>query len=154
MPTACAGPSMALPGALAALDIAVAACVAGVLVNSPLASPAIGDCYVVGPSPQGAWTGHALALAGFTSGGWRFVEAREGLSAVSTQTGEPVVYRSGGWTVGQLRASTVSVSGDQVIGPRLPAVSDPAGGTTIDSEARAAISAILARLRLHGLIAS
>ena len=154
MPTGCADPNMGSPGALAALDIAVASCVAGVLVNSPPASPAIGDCYVVGPNPQGSWTGHALALAGFTSGGWRFIEAREGLSAISAQTGEPVVYRSGGWTVGQLRASTVSVSGDQVIGPRLPAVSDPAGGTVIDSEARAAIASILARLRLHGLIAS
>jgi hypothetical protein len=36
----------------------------------------------------------------------------------------------------------------------LPLVADPAGGTTVDAEARAAVAAILARLRTHGLIAT
>jgi hypothetical protein len=36
----------------------------------------------------------------------------------------------------------------------LPLVADPAGGSTVDAEARAAVAAILARLRTHGLIAT
>lgn len=48
------------------------------------------------------------------------------------------------------------VDGTKVIGPRGAAVADASGGTTVDTEARAAINALLARLRAstgHGLIA-
>lgn len=40
------------------------------------------------------------------------------------------------------------------MGPRLAAMAEATGGTVIDTEARAAIAAILDRLRQHGLIAS
>ena len=140
--------------ALAKLDILVGAAVGGVLVNTPPASPAIGDCHIVGAAPTGAWSGHALALAGYTAGGWRFVAATEGLSARIKGSGETVTYAGVAWETGQVRAARVTVGGDQVVGPRLAAIADPAGGTVIDTQARAAIAAILARLRSHGLIAS
>ena len=57
----------------AALDIAISAAVDGVMVDAPPANPTIGDCYVVGGEPEGAWVGHALSLAGYTEGGWRFI---------------------------------------------------------------------------------
>lgn len=53
---------------------------AGVLdkdLNTPPASPANGDSYIIGPSPTGAWSGAAGKLAGFYSG-WRIKTPLEG----------------------------------------------------------------------------
>jgi hypothetical protein len=38
------------------------------------------------------------------------------------------------------------------VGPRQPGIAPPAGGATLDVEARSAIAAILAALTAHGLI--
>ena len=138
----------------AALDIAVSAAVDGYLLNTPPGSPAVGNCYIVGASPTGDWAGHALALAGYTAGGWRFLAAFAGLSALDKASGEVVTFASGVWEKGHVRAAKMSVAGNQVVGARLAAVTDPTGGGTVDAEARTAIAAILARLRSHGLIAS
>ena len=140
--------------ALAILDVAVAAAVDGMLANSPPASPTSGSCYIVGSNPQGEWAGHPLALAGYTDGGWRFVEAADGLSALDKATGEIVTCRNGSWEAGHVHASKLSVGGNQVVGARQAAVPDPSGGTIVDAEARGAIAAILVRLRQHGLIAT
>ena len=140
--------------ALAILDIAVCAAVDGFLLDTPPASPVAGDCYIVGSAPTGAWAGQALALAGYTAGGWRFITPFAGLSVLDKASGQVAVFETGVWEVGQVRATALSIAGDQVVGARLAAVDDPAGGTTVDIEARAAIAAVLARLRQHGLIAS
>ena len=65
---------------------------------------------------------------------------------------EHVIYRSGAWEFGVLRGSSILIGGQQVVGARVAAIASPAGGTTIDSEARAAIAAALGALRQHGLI--
>ena len=140
--------------ALALLDVVVGAAVDGFLVNTPPASPAVGTCYVIGDAPTAAWVGHALALAGYTEGGWRFIAAMDGLNAVDKASGETVVFRDGTWERGHVRAANLSVGGVQVVGARQAGVSDPAGGSTVDVEARAAIASILAGLRSHGLIGS
>lgn len=140
--------------ALAKVDLVLAAAVDGVLVNAPPSSPAAGSCYIIGSNPQGAWAGNSLALAGFTEGGWRFVEAIEGLSALDKATGETVIFRAGAWEQGHVRASKLTVGGNQVVGAQQAAVPDPSGGAIVDIEARAAIIAILTRLRQHGLIAT
>lgn len=44
------------------------------------------------------------------------------------------------------------VSGIQVVTAQQPAIPDASGGVTVDTEARAAINALLAALRTHGLI--
>ena len=44
------------------------------------------------------------------------------------------------------------VDGEQVVGTRAEAIASPAGGATVDAEARTAVSQILAALRTHGLI--
>lgn len=46
------------------------------------------------------------------------------------------------------------VSGTQVVTSRQSAVADASGGSVVDTEARAAINALLARVRTHGLIAT
>jgi hypothetical protein len=56
---------------------------------------------------------------------------------------------------GALNVTTsYSVGGTKVVGTQGATVADATGGATIDAEARAAINALLARLRTHGLIAS
>jgi hypothetical protein len=49
-------------------------------------------------------------------------------------------------------SSYYAVAGVQVVEAQQPAVPDATGGATIDTEARAAINALLAALRIHGLI--
>lgn len=140
--------------ALALIDLLVGAAVEGVLGDTPPASPGVGDCYIVGAAPTGAWAGQAQSIAGYTSGGWRFIAPIEGLQATDKASGQTVAFIGGAWETGHVRAAKLSVAGDQVVGARQAAVADPTGGTTVDAEARAAIAAILARLRAHGLIDS
>ena len=140
--------------ALTLFDLGVCAAVDGFLANSPPASPLAGACYVLGASPTGAWAGHAQAPAGYTAGGWRFIAPVDGLTALVKASGQFATYIGGSWELGQIRGARLSVGGEQVVGPRLAAVVEAAGGTTVDSEARATIAAILDRLRQHGLIAS
>lgn len=46
----------------------------------------------------------------------------------------------------------IAVNGTKVVGNRAGAISNPSGGATVDTEARAAIGSILTALRNHGLI--
>lgn len=50
--------------------------------------------------------------------------------------------------------SGLVVSGNQVVGAQQGAIADPAGGGTVDAEARLAVQLILGALRAHGLIAT
>lgn len=77
----------------------------------------------------------------------------EGLTAWVRSHGVFASYVAGMWEIGSLRASALLVGGQQVVGARAAAVPDPAGGATVDVEARQAIDAILSALRQHGLIA-
>ena len=90
--------------------------------------------------------------AGEGEGG--FARGVSGLTALDKASGEFATFAGGAWEKGHVRAAKLSVGGNQVVGARLAAVADPTGGATVDAEARTAIAAILARLRLHGLIAS
>jgi len=122
--------------------------------NDPPASPTIGACYLVSSSPTGAWAGKSQSIAGYTSGGWRLVTPVEGMSAFIKSSGMFANYRAGVWELGILRGDSVVIGGLKVLGNRAPAISGPSGGTTVDSEARAAVDQILAALRQHGLIES
>jgi len=62
-------------------------------------------------------------------------------------------YRAGLWQKGIVTALKIEVSGQQVIGAQQAAISDAAGGTVIDAEARLALNSLLAACRTHGLIA-
>lgn len=134
------------------LDALVSAAVEGLPSATPPVSPAVGSCYIVGASPSGAWSGHAHKLAAFTGGGWRFVAPFEGLGAIVRSNGSAAVYRNGAWEIGKLRGSEVAVDGVKVLGAQEAAIAAPAGGSTVDDQARTAIGAILAAMRGHGLI--
>jgi hypothetical protein len=63
-------------------------------------------------------------------------------------------YREDAWSVGAVHCSSVVIEGRQVIAAAAPPIAAPAGGATVDSEARASIGTMLAALRAHGLIKS
>ncbi|MCW3834501.1 DUF2793 domain-containing protein [Sphingomonas canadensis] len=137
--------------ALARLDLAVQASVSAAGTNAPPADPAPGDAWIVGDAPSGAWAGNAGAIAGWTASGWRFLAPREGMRAWIAESGF-ALYTGGEWRIGEAHGRLI-VEGVQVVGERGAAIADPSGGATVDSEARAAISALLSAMRAHGLIA-
>jgi len=53
-----------------------------------------------------------------------------------------------------LTATSLTVGANQVVGAQGLAVADATGGLVIDAEARAALNALLARVRTHGLVAT
>jgi hypothetical protein len=137
--------------ALARLDAAVQACVVAAGDDSPPVDPAAGQCWIVGETPDGAWAGHARALAAWTAAGWRFVAPFEGMRAWVGEAQGFALFSEDSWTVGAAHGRLI-VDGVQVVGPQAEAIDDPAGGATVDGEARAAIAGILAALREHGLV--
>ncbi|BCA59592.1 DUF2793 domain-containing protein [Sphingomonas sp. HMP6] len=140
--------------ALTLLDFAVQPVVEAVGVDTPPAAPAPGACWVVGPTPNGAWTGQANAIAGWSAGGWRFIGADDGMAAWSRADDAIARFSGGEWTVGRLSGTQVVVAATKVVGTQQSAISTPSGGSAPDTEARIAITAILAALRTHGLIAT
>ena len=134
------------------LDVLVASAVEGLPLATPPASPVIGACYLIAGSPSGAWSGHAQQLAAYTSGGWRFVAPRDGMSVYVVSSGKIAVYHGGSWEVGTVTGSQLVVEGQKVVGSRGAAIVAPTGGTTIDAEARTAVGQIITAMRQHGLI--
>jgi hypothetical protein len=108
----------------------------------------------VGTTPTGEWADKGGNIAGFTSGGWRYVAPLPGMIAYVKATGVWATYRSDGWEFGVLRGDSLVVGGLQVVGSRLASIPGPSGGTVVDTESRAAIDQILTALREHGLIDS
>lgn len=49
-------------------------------LSSPPSTPTIGDRYIVGTSPSGAWAGHANDIAVWKGTAWTFIAAQPGLS--------------------------------------------------------------------------
>ena len=110
---------------------------------------------------QGAMTGHR-------AGEWFIVIEPDALrviqlpsSAIGSEVSATTIGASGTVeahaTIGTeasrpLRGSALFLDGIQVVGARRPAIASPNGGTTTDSEARAAIDQLLNALRAHGLI--
>ncbi|OJT96585.1 MAG: hypothetical protein BGN82_06220, partial [Alphaproteobacteria bacterium 65-7] len=84
--------------ALAQLDAVIALYLKGQFVNTPPASPADGDAYLLGASPTGAWSGYAYKIAHCLDGGWRFFTPFDGLTAFVTGTGQQLIYQGGTWT--------------------------------------------------------
>jgi len=140
--------------ALARLDLAVQAAVIAVGLDTPPTSPAVAECWIVGPAPIGAWSGQAEALAGWTAGGWRFVAPIEGMVVWSIADATTVRRADGVWTTGVLAVRSVRIDGVQVVAAQQAAVAAPVGGATVDAEARSAIASVLIALRNHGLIDS
>ena len=137
--------------ALSLIDAALGAAVEGGPQSAPPADPAVGQCWIVGDSPTGAWAGRAHCLAAWTEGGWRFVTPPAGLSVWDKAAAAPRQWDGSAWSGGRIACAGLTIGGKAVVGERLSAVASPSGGTIIDAEARAALAAVIAALKSHGL---
>lgn len=138
--------------ALARIDMALHAAVEGHSVGEPPESPLLGQSWIVAAAATGPWSGRDGALACWTDGGWRFVDPVPGMLVWNKPESHWLHWNAGHWSAGELHMTAVFVGGRKVVGERQPAVPSPSGGTVIDGEARAAIAAVTAALKSHGLI--
>jgi hypothetical protein len=143
---------MTSPGALQLLDCIVAGAVEGPAGNDPPPSPTPGQAYLVGSALTGDWAQYPDHIATFGAGGWRYVAPVAGLTVLDRSTGTAAAYRSNGWETGTVRAFRLLIDGQQVVGAQADAIANPAGGATVDAEARSTITEMLGALRQHGLI--
>jgi hypothetical protein len=101
---------------------------------APPASPVESDCYRVKAPATGAWVGREDHVAVLIGGEWHFIEPVQGMVLYDRTSDNMLVFRAG-WKVAQA-----------------PAL--PAGGTTVDTEARAAIAALVQALKTLGVLAT
>lgn len=140
--------------ALTLIDALVQAAAESAELSTPPTSPAPGQCWIVAAPGDAAWTGHAGALACWTAAGWRFAPPVAGMRIWVADRGHAVVHDGAAWLDEPARADGFHVAGSRVVGVRQAAVGTPSGGAIVDTEARAAVGAILTALRAHGLIAA
>ena len=111
--------------AFARLDIMLHPVVEGIAAEPPAAAGA-GACWIVDTGAAGAFAGRDAALASFDGTQWSFVDPVPGM--VVLDRASAAMRRFGnGWS-------------------RPVAIAPPAGGATVDAEARQAIVAILQAL--------
>jgi hypothetical protein len=139
--------------ALATIEIAVQAVVLSANLAAPPEDVEPGQCWIVASGATGGWVGRDGTIAGWTTGGWRFVVPQRGMAAWSIVDDVWLQWNGTEWIPGRISGRSLSIDGSQVVGPRRAAIADPAGGGIADDEARTAITAILETLRGHGLIA-
>lgn len=69
--------------------------------STPPGSPTVGDCYLVGGSPSGAWSGHANHIARWNSAGaWEFQTPTEGRSVWNVATDAWMQWNGSAWVNG------------------------------------------------------
>ncbi len=90
---------------------------------SPPADAIDGQSWLIGPDPDGAWTGKAGHIASFQGGNWVFAKPCPGMRLFNKAADQEMSFRRS-W----------EVAAKPVL---------PSGGTTIDNESRAAISALI-----------
>ncbi|MBB3862392.1 hypothetical protein GGQ88_003692 [Novosphingobium hassiacum] len=119
--------------ALSKIDMLLAGAVNGTLASPP-ASPVIGESWIVGSGPTGAFAGRTDQIAGWSDGGWRFIPPSTGLRIYDREAAAIRVF-SGGWS--------------EIVAP-----ASPAGGAIIDVEARSCLTALLGALIDTGIISA
>jgi hypothetical protein len=114
-----------------ALTDALLHCAIEGTASVPPASPAEGDNWLVDAAASGDWLGQDGAIACRQGGNWLFVIPRVGMRVYDRSAGQVRLY-DGGW-----------------IAPSAPA--SPSGGTVVDTEARAAIDALVSAIQSAGI---
>jgi hypothetical protein len=81
------------------LDALVQPVVQQVGLNTPPGSPTNGQCWVIGPSPTGAWAGQANKLAQRIGGAWVFYATFVGLTVFDVDTLSQRVWNGSAWAL-------------------------------------------------------
>lgn len=140
--------------ALAIIDMLLHPHAESATLSAPPGSAAAGQCWIVAAGATGEWAGRDGELACMTSGGWRFAAPRAGMRVAVGGDGQVHAHDGSGWNADSVRPDGFYLDGERIIGHRGDAIADPAGGATIDGEARAVLALLLAAMRDHGLIAA
>ena len=140
--------------ALNRIDVLLGAVVQDRDLTAPPASPAEGELWIAAAGATGDWAGHDGDLAYFVGGAWEFWSPPGGFAVRILDEGLSARWTGAAWEAGILAGTAVTIGGQQVVGAQQAAIADAAGGSTQDPEARAAINALLAACRAHGLILS
>lgn len=124
--------------ALTTLDILSHLLVQSRGLTQPPTTPIVGDAWIVGSGGVNEWQGRDGDIAFWSSGGWRFIPASDGMQA---------------WVVDeQISLRNLQGAWAKALAIPQPMIANPAGGAVVDLEARSAIVSILNTLRSHGLI--
>lgn len=130
----------------------------GAALHGPAAQPPAdaepGSLWRVSVPATGEWAGQEDRLAIASANGWRFVAARAGAVFPRASDGAPVRRGATGWVEGELAVDSLRLAGQSLGGPNAKVIGTPAGGATVDAEARATIASLLDGLRAQGLIAA
>lgn len=110
------------------LDFLMHPVVQAVVDDPSSLSPVEGDCWLVGPAAIADWSDRVDHIAGWSAGGWHFIKPQESMKIIVQTDRSSAIYSDGAWQF-------------------LAQIDGPAGGMTIDSEARIAIDSILTVLR-------
>jgi hypothetical protein len=97
-------------------------------------TPTDGECWIVAAPAEGDWAGREDRLALRQQGQWLFVDPRPGMLVYDASLGQ-FRWFSGTWQ-------------------KAEQVEEPSGGLIVDSEARAAIGALISALRAAGICPS
>lgn len=119
--------------ALSKIDMLLAGAIDGTL-STPPATPVIGESWIIGTGPTGAFAGRTDQIAGWSEGGWCFIQPSPGLRVYDREVAANRVF-FGGWS--------------EIVAP-----AGPAGGAIIDVEARSCLIALLAALTETGIISA
>lgn len=103
------------------------------LATTPPATPSAGQCWLVGTGATGAFAGQANRIAAWSDGGWRFVVPRDGMKVYDLTASAHRLFAGSTWRL-------------------VTAPAAPTGGSVIDTQARAAIIAVLDALRNAGVL--
>lgn len=117
--------------ALATIDALLHPLVEGESDTQP-ATPVDGECWLIGSTPSGDWSGNAGYIACRQADSWIFVQPRDGLR-IFDKALEQERFFSGQWFIAS-------------------AITPPTGGTVIDGEARTAIGELIDTLTTNGLL--
>lgn len=99
---------------------------------APPVAPADGQSWLIAAGASGEWNGRAGQIAMRQAGNWLYSQPNDGMRIFNRATHQDMLF-DGGWQT-----------------PSRPAA--PAGGATVDAEARTAIAAIIASLTVAGII--
>lgn len=114
-----------------ALADALLHCAIEGVATAPPEAPAEGASWLVGTPAAGDWAGQDGRLACRQAGNWLFISPRDGMRVLDRSTGQERRF-FGTWRVAV-------------------EVTEPIGGSTVDAEARATISQLIAGLKEVGI---
>lgn len=117
--------------ALLLIDMALMPLVESVGTTTPPTAPHPGQCWIVGTSPSGAWSGAANRLAAWTADGWRTMALPVHAEVRERASGRRWALGEGGWVAA-------------------PAWAKATGGDTVDTQARAALDRLADALISRG----